>query len=230
MSRGSRVPRDAATSKEMRNFLDDIERQSSYVDRNGNADFTSLSVGGEDVFSASDIATQAEAEAGASNAKIMSPLRTKQAIQYGRRLFYAAEVQSAGTNGGTFTGGSYFTRALNTVYTNDISGASLSSNQITLPAGAYEVQASAPAFSVQRHKIRLYDTTNSTVLLMGSAEHVPSGSQTRSFLVGEFTLSGTAALALQHRGSSTAANEGLGLAANWGDAEVYAQIMIWAVY
>lgn len=50
MSRASRVPRDAATSKEMRNFFDDLDRSASYIDRNGNADFTTLKEDGLDVF------------------------------------------------------------------------------------------------------------------------------------------------------------------------------------
>lgn len=49
-----------------------------------------------------------------------------------------------GTHGGTFTAGAWRTRDLNTVLTNTISGASLSNNQITLPAGKYYVEASAP--------------------------------------------------------------------------------------
>lgn len=50
MSRASRVPRDAATSKEMRNFFDDLDRSASYIDRNGNADFTTLKEDGKRAF------------------------------------------------------------------------------------------------------------------------------------------------------------------------------------
>jgi hypothetical protein len=47
-------------------------------------------------------------------------------------------------DGGTSTS-SYTKRDLNTVVTNEIAGASLSSNQITLPSGTYYINASAPA-------------------------------------------------------------------------------------
>ena len=53
------------------------------------------------------------------------------------KLLHMRDEKANGTQGGTFTSGSWYTRDLNTVVTNEINGASLSSNQFTLPAGDY---------------------------------------------------------------------------------------------
>ena len=64
------------------------------------------------------------------------------------QLFHVRDEKSSGTSGGNFSSGSYVTRTLNTSLTNEISGASLSSNQITLPSGTYYIQASCMASTV----------------------------------------------------------------------------------
>lgn len=65
-------------------------------------------------------------------------------------ILHVREEQAAGTNGGSFNNGSWQQRVLNTVVTNEITGASLSSNQFVLPAGVYRIKARAPAQSVNR--------------------------------------------------------------------------------
>lgn len=120
------------------------------------------------------------------------------------------DEKTIGTSAGSITAGSWVTRDLNQTKTNTISGASLSSNQITLPAGTYEIEATAPAFAVAQHVTRLYDTTGAAVLLTGTAEY-SSSDQTRSKIKGRFTLSTTSALEIQHRCASTAGGNGLGV-------------------
>ncbi|MBK9322713.1 MAG: hypothetical protein IPM97_07165 [Bdellovibrionaceae bacterium] len=73
------------------------------------------------------------------------------------------DEKPANTAGGTFTSGSWQTRTLNTTRFNTIPGASLASNQITLPAGTYYVRAVAPTGepSVWEHKAILYNVTGS---------------------------------------------------------------------
>jgi hypothetical protein len=90
---------------------------------------------------------------------------------------------------------------LNTVLTNEISGASLATNQITLPAGTYEIEWSAPGYSVNVHQSQLYDTTASAILIGGSSEDANTNvyAQTRSVGFGRFTLSIESVLELRHR-------------------------------
>lgn len=141
------------------------------------------------------------------------------------------DEKSANTAGGTATSGSWQTRTLNTVKVDRISGASLSSNQITLPAGAYKVEAIAPAFAVNRHKAKLRNVTDSSDLIIGSSAYAIAANlaQTDSVINGEFTLSGTKAIELQHRVQDTRSTDGFGLESNLGVVEVYSQIKIWKI-
>ena len=146
-------------------------------------------------------------------------------------LLHVRDEKASGTAGGVFTSGARRTRVLNVVKTNEISGASLGSNQITLPAGTYWIEARAPAHAVDRHKLTLRDTTNSVDLVTGSNlfSSNASGGDNVQFLSGRFTLSGAAALELQHECQTTKSGDGLGVAANFGEVEVYAEAMIWKV-
>lgn len=147
-------------------------------------------------------------------------------------LVHIRDEKAANTDGGTFTSGAWQTRTLNTVKTNEITGASLASNKLTLPAGTYFAFASAPAGIVQEHKIRLYNTTDASTVIAG--QNAGAGSTGGSTFVpatlsGRFTLSGTKDLELQHRCGTTRATDGFGLKTNWGEVEVYAELIIWKV-
>lgn len=149
---------------------------------------------------------------------------------FGGALLHVQDEKSSGTNGGTFTQDAYRTRDLNQVKTNEITGASLSSNKITLPTGTYYIEASAPGRAVSRHKAKLYDTTNSIDLVIGtSAYNFTSQIQTISLVEGRFTLSDAAVLELQHRCSSTLATTGFGVGSSFGEVEIYTVVKIWRV-
>jgi len=142
------------------------------------------------------------------------------------------DEKASGTDGGGFTSGSWQTRTLNTVVNNTINGSSLGSNQITLPVGSYYIDASAPAGFVNSHVIRLRDVTNGVTLLPGSTSYSPASgafNQTHSFLSGRFSLDSNVNLEIQHQCSSTRAADGFGLAANFGQVEIYAHVIIWKV-
>lgn len=139
------------------------------------------------------------------------------------------DQKTNGTDGGTFTLGAWQTRTLNTTRTNNISGASLSSNQITLAAGTYQIRARAPSVDGTRHKAKLYNITDSADVILGSNAQSTGGSvQTDSFVVGEFTIAGSKVFELQHQIETTANTYGFGRACNFG-TEVYAEVEIWKV-
>lgn len=147
-----------------------------------------------------------------------------------RQFVVAREEQTSGTSGGTpSAGSSWLTRVLNTLAVNTITGASLSSNQITLPAGTYQVHASGPAYRVDLHKARLYNVTGSAVLIVGTSEYSindPAVGATRSFVRGVFTLSGTSAIRLEQFFQTAVANgQGRATSAS-GVVEVYSEILI----
>lgn len=154
------------------------------------------------------------------------------ALEYVTRVWpdtiHVQEQQTAGTDGGTFTSGAWRTRVLNTVVTNEITGASLSSNRITLPAGTYEAIGRAPARACNLHKTKLVDVTNTADLIIGSASqsNASVAATFESHFMGRFTLAGSAAIEVQHQCETTAATTGLGIAAGFSEVEVYTDILI----
>lgn len=139
------------------------------------------------------------------------------------------ETQTSGTNGGTFTSGAWRDRTLNTTI-NSQSWASISSNEITLNAGTYYVEASAPANFCNAHKVKWRNTTDSTDTLIGTSEFTSQtdtgGRQTRSFVEGIFTIAGTKAFKLQHQCGTTQATNGFGVASSFSVSEIYAIVNI----
>ena len=145
------------------------------------------------------------------------------------QLLHVRDEKAANNDGGTFTSGSFVTRTLNTVMTNEISGASLASNQITLPAGTYYIHASAPTFGVIRNKLKLRNTTDSADTLIGTSELNNADAVTRAFVTGRFTIAAQKVFELQHRCESTVSTGGLGKLTNFGVVEIFADVQIWKV-
>jgi hypothetical protein len=147
------------------------------------------------------------------------------------QLFHVRDEKAAGTSAGTFTSGSFQTRTLNTVKTNEISGASLSSNQITLPSGTYYINASAPAYYVGGHIAKLKNITDNTDTIIGTSEATyPTASVvTRSFVFGRFTIAASKNFELQHACQSTYSPAGFGPGPDFSVVNVYAEVQIWKV-
>jgi hypothetical protein len=143
-------------------------------------------------------------------------------------ILHVQDQKSSGTDSGTFSPNTWMTRDLNTVVNNDITGASLAANQITLPAGKYEVSTACNASDVQIHKSRLRDVTNNTDLLYSVNEDVTasSGISSSSLIHGVVTLAGATVLELQHRCTLLRNTQGFGTPATMGIVEVYANVFI----
>lgn len=172
-----------------------------------------------------ELASDTEVDAGSDNTRAMTSLKYKNG---NKRIFHVHEQQTAGTDGGGFTSGAWRTRALNTSVVNNITSASLAANQVSLPAGTYDIRAFACASEVDGHKTRLYDITNSAVLLYGSTEYATQGGNglSKSTIDGVITLAGTTVIELQHQCANTKATRGLGRAAGFSQVEVYASVLI----
>lgn len=142
---------------------------------------------------------------------------------------YVRDEKASGTDGGNFVQAAWQTRQLNTVTTNQITGASLAANQITLPAGTYDFWARAPAYACNRHKAKLRDTTGGADLRIGSSalSSLANLSFSDGIVMGQFTLAAVSALELQHWCTTTRNTDGFGLSTGMGDVEVYAEVMIW---
>jgi hypothetical protein len=144
-------------------------------------------------------------------------------------ILIAVDEKTSGTNSGTFTASAWRTRDLNTVRTNTISGASLTNNQITLPAGKYQVIAYLPAYQVWQHKGKLKNITDALDIIVGSSEACHAGgiTNTCSIIIGQFTITSQKVFELQHYCAVTAAGSGFGPPSGIADtAEVYTQVKI----
>jgi len=144
-------------------------------------------------------------------------------------LLHVRDEKSSGTASGTATAGSFQTRTLNTVMTNEITGASLSSNQITLPSGTYFVNANAQLWSSGRGKIKIRNVTDSSDAIIGGGAYSASGASAIAFLSGRFTIASQKTFELQHRNETTKSSDGYGVEQNYGVVEVFADVQIWKV-
>ena len=148
-------------------------------------------------------------------------------------LIHVREEQASGTAGGSSVSGTQV-RVLNTTVFNSISGASLSSNLVTLPAGTYDMEISAPCggASGQLRKASLFNNTDSTTIGIGTSELVSSGtsgSQNRSFISGRFTITATKVFKVNHYTATSFGVSGLGAAVSAGINEVYTEAKFWKV-
>lgn len=136
------------------------------------------------------------------------------------------DEQSNTTEGGTFTSGAWQTRPLNTISVDTTGVVTLSSNQFALPSGTYRIRASAPAFSVNGHQLRLQNITDTTTVAYGSNAYSRGAAlaQAHAFLDYRFTIAGTKTFELQHRCASTVSTNGFGAAMSFGNIEVYAVV------
>lgn len=137
-----------------------------------------------------------------------------------------------GSAGGSSVAGTQ-DRVLNTVVTNTITGASLASNQITLPPGTYDFDISAPAFTIARHRAWLFSVTDGGVVKLGTTEFTGSGDQvqTRSLVRGRFAIVTSKVFKVQHYTDAAVPTQGLG--GNGTDpyvgSSVYTEARFWKV-
>ena len=141
------------------------------------------------------------------------------------QLFVAREEQTSGTAPGDFNNLAWRTRTINTVVHNSITGASLSSNKITLPAGKYLISARAPARNCNSHKARIYDVTNGTALLYGQSMYNTTTALNviNAEVNGVITLTGSTEISLEHRCSTSGY---FGIENSFSVVEVYSDIVI----
>ena len=139
------------------------------------------------------------------------------------------DEKTDGTNGGTFTSGAWQTRDLNTEIADPDGIVSISSNQFTLGAGTYLIEASAPAHDCNRHQTRIYNATDSSVVQYGMGELLGTGDtvSSTSLVVGRTTITASKAFEIQHRCQSSKSNLGFGGASSFGGVEIYTLVRIY---
>jgi hypothetical protein len=138
--------------------------------------------------------------------------------------------QKTSTAGGTFSSGAWRTRDINTSQFNSISGASIASNQITLPSGTFMVVATAPFQRVDQNALRFQNITDTSTTIEGQNAYTDSGTAVCgvAYLSGTFTIAASKTFELQHRCATTRGGDGFG-PSNSFTTEVFAVVSIWKV-
>jgi hypothetical protein len=145
-------------------------------------------------------------------------------------VMYVRTEATSGAGGGSLVAGAWTPRTFNTTKRNAIAGASLSSGVVTLPAGMYEIEASAPGYTTNSHQVRLYNVTDSTVIEVGTSEYNFSTGNvmTRSSVRAYFTIAAgtTKTIRLDHWAQSSVSGSSGGVFTGSGAIEVYAEMKI----
>lgn len=138
------------------------------------------------------------------------------------------DVKTAGTAGGSFTAGAWQTRTLNTETRDTGNHCTLSSNQFTLAAGTYEIDAVCPANSCGLHQARLYNVTGASETIAGtSAQSDPSVSVTTySHIRGTFAVVSPTAFRIEHHCQSTRATDGFGPTAGFAGNSIFTRVFL----
>jgi hypothetical protein len=149
----------------------------------------------------------------------------------GKFASYAVIGDQKGTNtsGGSSTSGAFYTRDLNTIFTDPDTIVSISSNQFTLQAGTYLISASAPAYKASRHQIIIWNATDSSIVAVGTSEYCGGSEsvQSRSFAQNKTTISGAKAFEIRHRVGGSNSTYGLGIESNYDTlASIYTMVEI----
>ena len=131
-----------------------------------------------------------------------------------------AHQNTSNTDAGTFTSGAWRTRDLNAEISDPDGIVTLSSNQFTIIAGDFIIEAFAPAIQVNGHQIRLYDITNDALVLNGHASFagaISSGSESISHVKARVTNTSNRTFEIQHRCNLTSGGTwGFGAAQSGG--------------
>lgn len=146
---------------------------------------------------------------------------------YNSPFLHLQDQKTSGTAGGTFTSGAWQTRTLNTEVIDTI-GSTLSSNQFTLPAGTYYLEAVCPTLNTNSSQARLQNVSDSVTTLLGQNSVTGTTAGGVAIVNGQFTIATTKTFEIQHRCSTTRATDGFGYASGWG-VEVYAEVRVWKV-
>lgn len=124
----------------------------------------------------------------------------------GAAFLQAQDQKASGTTAGVVASNSEVVRTLTVLSANTITGAGLSGNRITLPAGVYDIFASAPSKHAAGSRLSVWNATDSNRAIVGQSNF--SGDSTVGLMItasGRLTLTATKEFELRHyfNGGST---------------------------
>jgi hypothetical protein len=147
-----------------------------------------------------------------------------------REIAVFNETQAQGTLGGTSVAATWTKRTLNTSVYNTITGCSIASSVITLPAGTFYIEGSSPVFKANRTKMKLRNTTAGTDAIIGMSMFTNATSDPaviNPMFSGTVVTTASTTFEMQYYTQAAYASEGLGVGNNIAStAEVYGTIYI----
>ena len=137
------------------------------------------------------------------------------------------DQKAQNTSGGTATTGAWRTRDLNTEIADPDGIVSIASNQFTLGAGTYLIEATAPLYAVNDYGTRLYNVTSSSVAQYGQSGYARNDTFVENFpqLFARVTITGNTTFEIQQRFATTVATYGFGVQGSYGP-EIYTIVKI----
>jgi len=132
------------------------------------------------------------------------------------------------TAGGASSAATYNARDVNTELYDPDAIVTIASNQFTPIAGDYELEAYAPGYKCDRHRLRLYNVTGTASVEEGVGVQADNATQVQNLahLKCKFTANGTDAYRIDHYTETAQASNGLGRAIGDGSNEVYLVIIL----
>ena len=136
------------------------------------------------------------------------------------------DVKAQNTGGGTFAAGVWRTRDINEEQADASNICVIATNQLTLAAGTYRCSISCPGRLVTSHQARLYNVTDSALLVLGHTAFNSSYTNDLAWIRGRFTVGAAKAIEVQHYGEVTRNNDGFGEQGDITD-EIYTVAEFW---
>ncbi|MBD2202758.1 hypothetical protein H6G33_17925 [Calothrix sp. FACHB-1219] len=138
------------------------------------------------------------------------------------KIIHLVDSRPSGTNGGGTASG-WNDRVINSIRKDDTGLVTLSNNQFVLPAGNYSISAVASFYKSYETKLRLFNNTDSSTLLVGLNSYIGNlDSGLIALLDGVFEITANQSLSIQYRANNTnMATIGVGAAAGFGVEEIY---------
>jgi len=147
-------------------------------------------------------------------------------------FLHIQDQKAEGTNAGASIAGTQ-QRDLNTVLTNTISGASLSSDDIILPTGKYYIEARVPSFRAGTAIAHLYNITDASEEVWGqNAGSTSLADFTYSEVSGIFEIAAVKTFKINHFTQLAYDSGALGLGSRidgLSNVEIYTDVRIWKV-
>lgn len=147
---------------------------------------------------------------------------------FGSNLLHIKDLKPQNTAGQSFTGTTWTKVDLTDIITNEITSASLSSSQISLPSGTYYIEVDKLIYGNSANgKLRLRNITDGSDLIANALNQGFFSGDTQTLsLKGRFTLAATKTIEIQALTSVNTTSPSANIS---GYQECYADVLIWKV-